>query len=139
MGMIRRNRKQEGIYIHAQKATIEREFTCLKCVVDYTNKRLVCKGKMPSNLGRPDYKIKITQVPGFEPRVYITDPQIKFNPKIHLYKSDNRLCLYKTSEMNWGLHSKVYSITIPRIAEWILYYELFTINGGFWEGPSALH
>jgi len=42
--------------------------------------------------------------------------------------------------MRWTEQTPVYKYTVPWISEWIVYYEIYQMNGGIWEGPeSPLH
>jgi hypothetical protein len=50
---------------------------------------------------------------------------------------DHSLCLHYPADMKWSGHTPLYKYTIPWIAEWILFYELYLINGGKWKGRES--
>jgi hypothetical protein len=39
--------------------------------------------------------------------------------------------------MTWNEKTQVYMYTIPWLIEWIVYYELYLINGNTWEGRES--
>lgn len=51
--------------------------------------------------------------------------------------NDHSLCLHYPPDMKWNERLKIYEYTIPWISEWIIYYEIFLLNGGVWEGRES--
>jgi hypothetical protein len=90
---------------------------------------------------RPDhclhtYQIKIEYKAGKAPKSTIVSPVIEPSPHIHMY-NDHSLCLDYRPDMPWNERTKLYQYSVPWICEWILYYELYLVNGGKWEGPES--
>ena len=50
---------------------------------------------------------------------------------------DKSLCLCYAKDMKWNERTDVYAYTVPWVAEWLVYYELYLINGHQWEGPES--
>lgn len=78
----------------------------------------------------------IEYVLGHEPKTTILCPDIQPNKHIHMYK-DHSLCLSYPSDLKWTENSNVGDLTIPWLAEWIIFYEIYLLNGGIWEGPQS--
>jgi hypothetical protein len=98
---------------------------------------MICRGLLqPLDYVQP-YQIEIMCIVGKSPEVYIKNPKIEVNSKIHIYKSGN-LCLFYPPDLNWKAHTSIANFTIPWINEWIVYYELYKISGE-WEGPESPH
>lgn len=123
--------------LYRQKRLVEREFTCFKCNIHGHGETLKCKGILQPLDNIEPYDIEIIQVPGISPKVYIKNPKIDYNSKIHMYKAGH-LCLYYPTEFMWNTSTSIAHYTIPWINEWILYYEIYKITG-IWEGVSASH
>ncbi len=121
-----------------QKKLMERHFTFLKCRME--GNVLVCKGLISSPDYKHDYKVEIRCVHGKEPYVKIVEP-VSILPTVHIHMyEDHSLCLHYPPDMKWHARVAIYEYTIPWIIEWTLYYELYLVNGGKWEGPeSPLH
>lgn len=62
--------------------------------------------------------------------------QTQPNKTIHMYK-DHSLCLSYPPDIKWTERTNIHEYTIPWLSEWILYYELYLINGGDWEGKES--
>jgi hypothetical protein len=120
-----------------QQQLLEAHCPFLSCSI--TNKVLVAIGWLQPNDCKVRYKIKIEYVAGHEPKSTILYPIIEPARKIHMYP-DHSLCLHYALDMKWTEKIKIYQYTVPWIAEWIIYYEIYLLNGGYWEGPeSPLH
>ena len=117
-----------------QKRTIESNFDFLKCSIN--NKVLVCIGTVSPPYCTNTYKVKIEYVAGHEPKSTILSPEIKPSEEIHMY-DDHSVCLYYPPDMKWTLQKKVSNYTIPWLCEWIVFYELYLINGNIWEGRES--
>lgn len=120
-----------------QKRLIEKHYTFLKCEIDSERKKLICTGQIMLNEHCDNYKVKITYIYGKEPHCQIVEP-FNINPckEIHMYE-DHSLCLSYPPDMKWTAWTEVYKYTIPWLVEWVLYYEIFLVNGGKWEGPES--
>lgn len=116
-----------------QQKKIEKYFPFLQCqIVDNV---LVCIGSVqPENCSK--YKIKIEYVAGHEPKTTILYPYIEPCKKIHMYQ-DHSLCLRYPPDMRWNERVDVYKYTIPWISEWIIFYEIYLLNGNKWDGPES--
>ena len=116
-----------------QQRLIQDHYDFLRCSV---NKNvLICTGWII----QPDcesYRIKIEYAVGYEPKSTILSPLIDPSKKIHMY-NDRSLCLSYPPDMKWNEKTEIFRFTIPWIAKWIIYYEIFKGNGGEWEGPES--
>jgi hypothetical protein len=82
------------------------------------------------------YKIRIEYVAGKEPKSTILLPEIVPSPRIHMF-NNHSLCLYYPPDMKWNEKVKIYQYTVPWICEWVLFYEIYLMNGGKWEGKES--
>lgn len=117
-----------------QQALIEKNYSFLKCRIE--NKVLKCIGWITPPGASTSYKVLIEYVVGKEPKTTILHPEIQHSHKIHMYR-DHSLCLSFPPDMKWTDSSRIAELTIPWIAEWLVYYELYLVNGGVWEGPQS--
>ena len=117
-----------------QKRLIESNFSFLKCRI--INKVLVCTGIIQPNGCLNSYNIKIEYVAGYEPKTTIQMPIIEPSKEIHMYR-DHSICLYYPPDMTWNEKTQVYKYTVPWISEWIVFYELYLVNGNIWEGRES--
>lgn len=131
---IPRNGDYKYAYLTHQKRLIEENYDFLKCSID--RKVLICNGYIRPEGSSNTYKIKIEHVVGREPKTTILEPLIKPSSRIHMYP-DHSLCLSYWKETKWSEKTKVYENTIPWLIEWIIYYELYLINGNVWEGKES--
>lgn len=117
-----------------QKKLIEENYDFLTCRI--VNNVLVCNGSLKVAECDEPYKIKIEYVAGHEPKSTILWPVIEPSREIHMYK-DHSICLHYPPDMKWNEKVKIYLYTVPWISEWIIYYELYKVNGGKWEGKES--
>lgn len=118
-----------------QKKLIERHYSFLNCRIE--KNVLVCRGIVTSPDYKYDYKVEIRCVYGLEPYVKIVEPaEIVPSGDIHMYE-DHSLCLHYPPDMKWHARTPIYEYTIPWLVEWTVYYELYLLNGGKWEGPES--
>jgi hypothetical protein len=117
-----------------QQTLIEKNFSFLKCRIE--NKVLKCTGWITPPGGTRAYKILIEYVVGKEPKTTVLHPEIEASHKIHMYK-DHSLCLSFPPDLKWTESSRVAELTIPWVAEWLVYYELYLVNDSVWEGPQS--
>jgi hypothetical protein len=122
-----------ALLLHQQKL-IEHYYNFLKCRI--LNKVLVCTGKLKPTNCINTYSIKIEYVAGYEPKTTILFPTIDPSKEIHMYK-DHSVCLHYPIDMIWNERIRIHEYTIPWICEWILFYEIYLINGNIWEGPES--
>jgi hypothetical protein len=117
-----------------QQKLMETNYPFLNCAVQ--NNVLVCGGWMQPDHCSKKYKIKIEYVAGNEPKSTILFPKIDPSKEIHMYR-DHSLCLHYPPDMKWDERVKIYQYTIPWISEWIIFYEIYLINGNKWEGRES--
>lgn len=120
-----------------EKKLIENNFDFIICTIKKDN--LVCEGICKPTQRTIAYKIRIIYDGKKSPKVYIIDPVINYNDDIHMYPSDNSLCLYHSSDMIWD-HRKhhLFDTIIPWTMEWFVFYEIYLITGK-WEHPFVPH
>ncbi len=127
--------KQPNSFSYAiiQKKEIEKKFSFLNCRI--VNDALICRGEFKP--GSNAYNVRIEFRAGCFPQVYVFNPSIRPNSKIHIY-SEGSLCLFYPGDLKWRDTTSIAEFTIPWIYEWILYYELYLLTG-LWEGEYAPH
>lgn len=117
-----------------QKTIIEKNYSFLQSTIQ--NNVLKCTGWLhPPNCNN-FYKVLIEYVVGKEPKTTILSPDITPSRHIHMYR-DHSLCLSFPPDLKWTEKSNVAELTIPWLAEWIIYYEIYLLNGNVWEGPQS--
>lgn len=137
----RNKRRPPNYYARAlsQKKRIERYYDCFKCKINgrgYDSK-LICKGSIqPTDLSRI-YELKLLYDGAAPPRVHVIDPVIPYDIDAHMY-SDKSLCLYYPKDNPWKHTMSIADTIIPWTAEWLVYYELYQIDGK-WHGPFVPH
>lgn len=131
---IPRRRDFKYANLQFQKKLVEQHYEFLKCRIE--RNVLICVGWLQPKGCQEAYKVKIEYVVGNEPKTTVLFPEIEPSFKIHMYK-DHSLCLHYPPDMKWTENTKVYQFTVPWIAEWITYYELYLINGNNWEGKES--
>ena len=117
-----------------QKKLLESHFTFLNCRIH--KKVLVCTGFVSPNGCKVRYRVKIEYVAGCEPKTTILEPYIEPCKEIHMYQ-DHSLCLHYPPDLPWNEKILIHEYTIPWLIEWIVYYELYLINGNVWEGSES--
>jgi hypothetical protein len=118
-----------------QKRLIEKHYTCFKCSVDRFG--MSCTGYIQLYEDSPTYKVQIMYSSKGAPKVFIKDPEIKTDHRIHRY-ADESLCLYYPLEDPWKPQNNIHDTIIPWTAEWLVYYELFLVTEK-WHGPQQPH
>ena len=124
-----------GKHLVLQKIQMAKHFPCFRCSLQ--SRVLICTGEITPSQECDAYKIQITLPVGMIPRVRILEPEISYNPKIHMYRSCE-LCLFKPAEQPWMETDFIHKKIVPWTAEWLVYYELFKLTG-VWYGPEASH
>jgi len=121
-------------YLTFQAKLIKKHFQFLTCKIEYNV--LKCKGWLQPDDCINRYQVLIEYVLGKEPKTTILSPDILPNRTIHMYR-DHSLCLLYPPDLKWTEQTKVYEYTIPWISEWIVYYEIYLLNGNHWEGRES--
>jgi hypothetical protein len=131
---IPRKRDYRYAYLTSQQKQIEKHYDFLKCRIE--NNVLKCTGWIQPEGCKEAYKILIEYVVGREPKTTILHPDIQPSKHIHMYR-DKSLCLCYAKDIKWNERTNVYAYTVPWVAEWLVYYELYLVNGNKWEGPES--
>ncbi|WP_432670512.1 hypothetical protein [Flavobacterium sp. SM2513] len=120
-----------------EKKLIENNFDFLKCTIK--NDNLLCEGICKPTQLSVEYKFQINYDGKKSPQVNIIDPVISYNDDIHMFPSDNSLCLYHSSDMVWDYKKhNLFDTIIPWSIEWFVFYEIYLISGK-WEHPFVPH
>ncbi len=98
---------------------------------------LKCIGSIRPDERSPRYMIEIGYPMGGKPYVSIKSPDTIAKARTHVY-IDGFLCLYDPHKMPWQGTNNIHETIIPWIAEWLVFYELFLIEGK-WLGPETCH
>lgn len=122
--------------LYRQQQVILKSFAVESCTI-YNQKKLECLGKIRPTDQSIEYTYKVIYTPPSVPKVYILNPEIEYNSKIHLY-ADKRLCLYYPIEQPWKHTNNISTTIVPWILEWLICYECFSITG-IWPGKSVPH
>ena len=121
-----------------EKAVIERRFPCMRCQeVRQKMNALVCEGSIQPTVYSPFYEIRVVYRFSESPQVYILNPKIEIDTATHFYKEGN-LCLFYPKDEPWKSTFRVADKIMPWVAEWLVFYELYKIDGA-WYGKSAPH
>ena len=130
-----------------RSAKIKKEIELIKTNFDFIEckqrgDKLICTGKNKPSKNSQEYDFRIEYDIFNAPKVFIENPVIQYNDDIHMYPSDNSLCLYhKTDLVNEKWSYKKYNLfdtIIPWTLEWFVFYELYKITGR-WEHPFVPH
>ena len=122
-----------------EKKNIISNYDFINCKI--SNKKLVCIGKVKPTIHSVEYTFRIVYDGWYAPVVHILRPEIKYNDDIHMYPSNNSLCLFHPEKDNFKWNYKKHNIhdtIIPWTVEWFTYYELYLITGK-WEHPEIKH
>lgn len=84
------------------------------------------------------YTYRIVYTPPRAPRVYVRAPVINYHDDIHMFPSDNSLCLYHHTDLRWNMNCHLYDTIVPWTHEWFVNYELYMITGQ-WHHPFVRH
>lgn len=122
--------------VHLEKHLLEKHYVFLQ--VKVTGGVLYALGSCKPSEYSATYSYKLKYIPGKSPKVYPVTPEIKYDPEIHLYSEDNRLCLYFPNDESWTETSRLFNTIIPWTQEWFLFYELYLITGK-WLHPYVEH
>jgi hypothetical protein len=135
--MSKNNQKPNFFY---QKALLKQNCPFIECKVSLNRKVLTCEGMFKPTDDTDKYRVKIICESDKSPQIIILEPRIEVTEKegfnIHIYPNGS-LCLFYPKEFEWTNNTTVAENLIPWINEWILYYEIYKLNGGKWEGIEA--
>ena len=134
----RKKPSQDKYYllVHEQKM-LESHYDFLSCKLRREKATTILTVKGKYNQTGTEYIYEITYDGICAPKVKILSPTLIPDPP-HVYK-DGSLCLYYPKEQPWICsRNALYSHIIPWTHEWILYYEIYLINGK-WEHPEVKH
>lgn len=118
-----------------QKLNMEEQCRVLDCRIEKNT--LTCSGWIQPTTLCDKYKIRIKYTKGVSPVCFLQSPKIPPNPHIHL-NSNSSFCLNIKTDLNWHERLPLANYLLPWLAEWIIYYELYLINGGIWLGPESM-
>jgi len=121
------------IYLDQERKLLEMHFPFFESVL--LRNQLCIFGNICTEKNPQGYSF-LLQVTISGPQVIILHPKIQYHPEIHMYP-DSSLCLYDPRKGEWDPSNHVYSL-IPWISEWLIFYELYLING-VWLHPEAEH
>ena len=131
--------KNVDSFLLIQKVLVEKHFTWL----DLQIKNKILFGNGVLQIGKKKYSISLSYSPLFHnshnrpDRIFINDPRIQYNSKIHIY-DDLSLCLYHPYiDKPFHRIMSLYKI-IPWISEWCIHYEEFK-KYGVWLGKEIKH
>lgn len=131
-----------SVFLFVEKKLVEKYFDWIDLKLMKDKKQLYLKGTGElSPIGcKNKYKIQVEFAPfiagnRFE-RIKIMSPDIDFNPKIHMYKSDNSLCLYYPPD--YDFHHLPLFKSLAMLSEWLVKYEFFK-RFGVWFGNEFKH
>lgn len=119
-----------------EKRLLEKNYDFLK--VKVIDNILYCEGVFRPVEESEEYRYVLKFSVGKHPRVYVKEPIIQYNDDIHMYSSDNSLCLYYPKDFNFTDESHLYDTIVPWIHEWFVFYELYLIKGK-WLHPYVEH
>jgi hypothetical protein len=119
----------------AETALINQHYTCFHTRM--AGNTLVCRGRIQPTPTSRVFRVEVEYAPWDDPVARVLEPDIPYNPEIHMYKNRN-LCLFHWKEQPWERGWHVYDKFIPWLAEWLVFYELYCLTGK-WHGRSAVH
>jgi hypothetical protein len=132
--MIPKRRNHKYAFLSFQQHLVETDFSFLTCFIE--RNVLKCSGWLQPPDCTYRYKVLIEYVLGKEPKTTIMYPDIQPLKHIHMYK-DKSLCLSFPPDLKWTENSRMAELTIPWLVEWIVFYEIYLINGNVWEGSQS--
>ena len=133
---IQPNRRATYGWLVAEAVRLREKYPSFNTTVN--GDRIGATGKLQPTDVSPFYKIKLKYRHGDDPTVWVVDPAIPYESAIHMYATDNSLCLFDWREQPWKESYHLHDTIIPWTAEWLLYYEIYKITGK-WLGRAASH
>ncbi|HEX7356286.1 MAG TPA: hypothetical protein VF270_01100 [Ignavibacteriaceae bacterium] len=133
---IPKHKNDDSHILRVEKHLLEKYYDHL--TVNIRNRVLIAYGNCKPSKESITYTFKLKFTPGNAPAVYVTDPQITYDDEIHMYSTDNRLCLYYPKDYSWNDKSHLFNTIVPWTHEWFLFYELYQVTGK-WLHPYVDH
>jgi hypothetical protein len=122
--------------IQREAHLIKEHYSFIEC--KSLNGGLYCYGIYQPTPESDIYHYRIKYIPASRPVVTITNPHVLFNDDIHMYPSDNSLCLYHSTDLVWDVTCHLYDTIVPWTHEWFVFYELYLFTGK-WIHPYVPH
>jgi hypothetical protein len=122
--------------LYEEKHLLERAYDFLK--INVRGNTLYATGYCQPSEYSINYEYKLRFTTGMKPKVFTVQPQIAYHDDIHMYSSDNSLCLYYPKDYSFTSASHLFNTIIPWTHEWYLYYELYLLKGK-WLHPYVDH
>lgn len=129
-------KKNRVAIVGRQKSLLKTHLPFLQCKVH--KGVLYCYGEFKPTSISTTYKYRIVYKPLRSPRVTLVDPKIDYHDDVHMYPSDNSLCLYHKTDLVWNDKCNIHETIVPWTHEWFVFYELYKITGR-WEHPEVKH
>jgi len=133
------HRKDSYLFLHVEKFMVEQYFDWLS--LDIRGNYLQGEAYLSPKGCTNNYQVQIYYSPFLlsskdkrYDRIYIKKPNIKFNPKIHMY-GDTSLCLYYPND---NLNYVPLFKSLTWTSEWLIKYEYFQ-QTGTWIGNEVEH
>lgn len=131
-------RQNNYYFLNHEKIALEAHYDFLMCQIKPVKGKLCLVATGQYNQVGITYTYEIIYDGYNDPDVRILSPALIEKPP-HTYPKDRTLCLYHPKDTPWSNRTcSLYSHIIPWVHEWILYYEIYLINGK-WEHPEAKH
>ena len=131
----RTNNAQHYRHFVMQKLLVEKAFPAFQCSLCCG--LLECTGVIQPSDESEQYTVQIHHTEWGVPEVRVLKPHITPRPAIHMYRNGT-LCLYHPPTQPWSSNFDLHKTIIPWTAEWLVYFELFLIEGR-WLGPEVSH
>jgi hypothetical protein len=122
--------------LYEEKHLLEKAYDFLKVAI--RGNMLYATGYCQPSEYSAVYEYKLRFSPGMKPKVFAIQPQIAYHDDIHMYSSDNSLCLYYPKDYSFTNLSHLFNTIVPWTHEWFLYYELYLLKGK-WFHPYVDH
>lgn len=123
-----------AVIVGWEKHLLKKHYKFMSVTAD--SRGLICIGQCTPSEFSVTYTYKVKFTVGDKPRVYAINPKIPYHEDIHMYKDDNRLCLYYPKDFSWTTKSHLYDSIIPWTHEWFVFYELYQLYGR-WMHPEV--
>lgn len=126
--------------LNIEKAIVEINHSWLNCIK--SDNKLLCKGFIQPIGCCRKYEILVEYSPidyclgkRIE-KIWVVNPNIKWNSEIHMYKNDT-LCLYYPPDLSLAIPLSLNTL-LPWVAEWLVKYE-FWERYKVWIGVEVQH
>ena len=99
---------------------------------------LVWHGSLQPSTLSDTYQVRVRYRVGWHPKITIPYPSLQPNDLgilPHYYHGSSTLCLYDPESGEWTSKLFLADTIVPWTAEWLLYYEIWTVTG-LWYGSG---